>query len=404
MSHLRYIIKIQREPTRVGTNWARIGHEQNLGGIMSNTKRLKDGVRLLKSGKYQVRYTDPKSTRRSGGTFSTLALAERALRRIVVEIETGTWIDPAQSSALNGRTTLREVAEQFRNTRRNRQGRPLAPNTLHEYERYIEVVVPHLANKPINEITEFDIERWWSVDSRKSPTQTSHAYSHLKSVFSYARKKKLIRENPCDIEGASKFIPEKQPEIPTREQVEIFLNSSSPEYSLIISLASMGGLRKNEILNLTRADIIETREDGETYYQVDINKGLSWVGGEIISRVPKTQKSIRVIPLPQAINHLLAQHLTKVGIHPEALLFPRNPSTPELYFTEHQLQRTWEKIRAVAGYRGSFHSLRAYALTRFAQLGATNQEIMDRGGHTDIRVAMKYQRSTGRERELISNW
>lgn len=402
MSPLIDIIKLHRITNRVDANWTQ--NSQRGREHMPQPRKLKSGMTQERSGKIRIRYTDPTGKRRSGGTFSTIALAERALRQIEFSIESGTWIDPDKSSALNSKTTLREVAEQFRNTRRNRQGRPLSPNTLHEYERYIEVVVPHLAIKPINEITEFDIERWWSVDSRKSPTQTSHAYSHLKSVFTYARKKKLIRENPCDIEGASKYIPEKQPEIPTREQVELFLENSSPEFALMIALASMGGLRKNEILNLTRSDILESKEDGETYYQVDINKGLSWVGGEIISRVPKTQKSIRVIPLPQAINKLLAQHMSKIGIHPEALLFPRNPSTPELYFTEHQLQRTWEKIRAVAGYKGSFHSLRAYALTRFAQLGATNQEIMDRGGHTDIRVAMKYQRSTGRERELISNW
>jgi len=372
---------------------------------MSTRRRLPDGIRLLPSGKYQVRYTDPKQVRRSLGSFSTLALAERALRAVIVEIESGKWISPDQTSALNSKTTLREVAEQYRDTRRNRQGRPLSPNTLHEYRRYIELVVPHLANKAISDISEHDIESWWAVESRKSPTQTAHVYSHLKSVFTYARKKKLVRENPCDIEGASKYIPERKPKTPTSEQVKIFLETASPEFALIIAFASMGGLRKGEVLALTRADIIqETRSDGETYFQVDINKGLTWIGEEVISRAPKTNASIRTISLPLAISPLLSKHLSQIGIHPTALLFPRNSSTPDMYFSEHQLQRTWEKIRAVGGYDGSFHSLRRYALTRFAQLGATLQEIQDRGGHTDPRVAMRYQASTGRERELLVNW
>jgi integrase len=268
----------------------------------------------------------------------------------------------------------------------------------------LEVVVPHLADKPIASITEHDIEKWWSEDSKRCPTQTSKVYSHLKSVFAYAQKKKIIRENPCDIEGASKYVPEKQPEIPTRSQVDIFLENSSPEFALIIALASMGGLRKHEILDLRKGDIIKEEIAGEVYYSVSITKGVSWVNGVPVSRIPKTVKSIRRVELPQAINRYLAKHLTQVAIHDEALLFPTSPLTPEIHFSKHQLQRTWEKIRAVAGYRGRFHSLRGYALTRYAQAGATTQELMDLGGHSDFKIALSYQRSTGRQRELISNW
>lgn len=371
---------------------------------MTETRRLRPGMTLERSGKIRIRYTDPTGKRRSGGAYSNLALADRALRRIHFELESGTWINPDQSSALSSKTTLREVAEQFRIVRRNASGRPLAPNTIHEYQRYIEVVVPHLADKPIVSITEHDIEKWWSVDSKRCPTQTAKVYSHIKSVFAYAKKKKLIRENPCDIEGASKYVPEKQPEIPTRSQVEIFLENSSPEFALIIALASMGGLRKGEILDLRKGDIIKEEIAGEVFYSVSISKGVSWVGGVPVSRVPKTAKSIRRVELPQVINQYLARHLRQVAIHEEALLFPASPLTPEIHFSKHQLQRTWEKIRAVAGYRGRFHSLRGYALTRYAQAGATTQELMDLGGHSDFKIALSYQRSTGRQRELISNW
>jgi integrase len=297
------------------------------------------------------------------------------------------------------------VAEQFRESRRNRQGRPLAPSTLHEYQRYIEVLVHHLADKPISKITSHDIEKWWNVASRQTPKQTSHAYSHIKSVFTYAMKKKLIQMNPCDIEGASNYVPETEPEIPTSDQVEIFLSNSSSEYGLIIALASMGGLRKGEILDLRKSDIKKVQEDGQVYYLVNVSKSVKWLpGGETISAPPKTRKSVRVVELPQAVNPFMSKHLKNVPIHPEALLFPRSPEMPEEHFSKHQLQRTWEKIRAVGGYSGRFHSLRGYGLTMYAQTGATTQEIMDRGGHADYKVALRYQRSTGRDRELLSNW
>ena len=372
---------------------------------MTKPRKLRPGIRLLPNGRYQVRYMDPNQVRRSGGTYATYALADRALRLIEFSIESGTWIDPEQASALTGGTTLREVAEQFRESRRNRQGRPLAPSTLHEYQRYIEVLVHHLADKPISKITSHDIEKWWNVASRQTPKQTSHAYSHIKSVFTYAIKKRLIRLNPCDIEGASNYVPDTEPEIPTSDQVEIFLQNSSPEYALIFALASMGGLRKGEILDLRKSDIKKVQEDGQVYYLVNVSKSVKWLpGGSTISAPPKTRKSIRIVELPQAINPIMAKHLKNVPIHPEALLFPGSPEAPEQHFSKHQLQRTWEKIRAIAGYSGRFHSLRGYALTMYAQTGATTQEIMDRGGHADYKVALRYQRSTGRDRELLANW
>src|SRR5699024_12294704 len=48
-----------------------------------------------------------------------------------------------------------------------------------------------------------------------------------------------------------------------------------------------------------------------------------------------------------------------------------------------------------------FHDLRHTGLTIFAQEGATLAELMRRGGHSDIRVVLRYQHATmARDREL----
>lgn len=388
-----------------------LGHDKGTirarkGSFMANT-RIRRGVgsiRRLKSGKYQVRYTDPNGKRSSLGTYFLKDQAEKVLKQLERDIDSGFWQDPEQLTALNSSSSLREVAQYYREISRGTQGRPLAPNTIHEYERYIEIILKHLADKPIGKITEHDIEKWWMVESKRRGNQTSKVYSHLKSVFTYAIKKKIIRQNPCVIDGASNFVPETRRQIPTHEQVEIFIANSSPQYALIIALASMGGLRKSEVLDLRKKDIQRKESEGRIFYQVDVHKGVSWVNGVPVSRPPKTQNSIRILELPEAINPILSKHLSNVPIHPEALVFPRSPETPELHFSKHQLQRTWEKIRAVAGYSGGYHSLRHYHLTRYAQAGATAQEIMDRGGHADMKIALTYQRSTGRDRDLIANW
>ncbi|GAB4083804.1 hypothetical protein GCM10028784_04340 [Myceligenerans cantabricum] len=51
--------------------------------------------------------------------------------------------------------------------------------------------------------------------------------------------------------------------------------------------------------------------------------------------------------------------------------------------------------------RFRFHDLRHTGLTIFAQEGATLAELMRRGGHSDIKVVLRYQHATmERDREL----
>ena len=60
-----------------------------------------------------------------------------------------------------------------------------------------------------------------------------------------------------------------------------------------------------------------------------------------------------------------------------------------------------QAVKREARFKRRFHSLRTYAATEFAKLSPTNQELMDRFGHRDIKTAMRYQRTTGRDAELL---
>ena len=64
----------------------------------------------------------------------------------------------------------------------------------------------------------------------------------------------------------------------------------------------------------------------------------------------------------------------------------------------------WGDVRDnVAGLppRFRFHDLRHTGLTLFAQEGATQAELMRRGGHSDMRIVLRYQHATmTRDREL----
>lgn len=368
------------------------------------TKRGIGSIRKLPSGKYQLRFTDPNGVRRTAETtYTTKAQAEHALLDIRRTIENGTYEarQAVQAGDIDPKTvTLAELGEYWRSLRVTRRGQSLRPSTLNEYARLMNNVLTPLKDKPVRTITLAQVEKWWSVERRKAPNQASKAYKHLNTLMKYAIKRRWISNNPCDIEGASSYTPDKQPEVPTAEQVGIMLEVSPEPFRTMVALAVAGGLRKGEIYALTRGDIETVRDGDETRVFVNVDKAVSWDGTNEIVGLTKSEGSVRVVQLPEWANEIITKHLTTIAINPEAILFPRKAGS-SLHWGKYQINPLWRSVREQAGYTGRFHSLRAFHLTQYGLTGATNAEIQARGGHRDYATAARYQRATGRENELL---
>ena len=371
-------------------------------------RRARGSVTRNRVGNWQVRYTDPHGVRRAAGTFQRKADAEQALARVLTAIENNTWavLDDTAADGLDPkRVTLREASKLYTDTRVNRQGRSLSWNTAAEYPRLVDRVLTVLADKPLRSITSRDVERWWSNTYQETPAQASKAYTHLKSVMKYALKRRWIRENPCDIEGASNYRPPVEPIIPTDTEVALMLELADQPMRTVVALAGWCGLRKGEILELRRKDITtEEAPDGTSWLYVHVTRAVVWEG-ENNPKVspPKTPGSIRSLPVPKkgGAEQVLLERLQQIPEHPETLLVSRDQAG-KVHWGESMLNPRWQKLRAQAGYGGRFHSLRNYHLTWYRQQGATERETMDRGGHSTPRMALRYQRSTGRETTLLS--
>ncbi len=366
-------------------------------------KRGLGSIRKLPSGRYQVRYTDPNGIRRTARTtFKAKSQAEFELTRIRGAIESGTWLvdETPQAGDLEPKTiTLSQLARHWREQQVNSKGQPLSPNTLREYERLIDKTLAKLATKPIRAITRQHIETWRAPELKRAPNQTSKAYKHLKTLMTWAHKRAWIPINPCDIERGTAYTPS-EPPAPTTKQVQIMLENAPTPFNVIVALAAYGGLRKGEILELRRKDIELVKDGSEKWVRVNVSRGVIWDENIPIVRKPKTDAGIRSVLLPLGVTELVTAHLKQTSIHPEALFFPRIQGSND-HMSEYQINPIWRSTRALAGYNGRFHSLRTYAATEFAKLNPTNQELMDRFGHRDIKTAMRYQRTTGRDQELL---
>ena len=367
------------------------------------SRRGLGSIRKVNSGRYQVRYTDPYGSRRTGGTFSTKALAEQELARVSRAIESGSWIPGAEATSAGvpaSALTLRLLGEQWRESRVSKRGLALSPNTLKEYERLVGSTLATFADKPVRGITAAQVEKWFSAEHKRAPNQASKAYKHLSQLCQYAIKKGYLQLSPCRIEGAGNYQPATVPDVPNLEQVRAMITEAQFPWKAFLSLAAWGGFRKGELLELRRKDIVKAEIDGQTLFTLKVRRAVIWDGKEAIVREPKTPGSIRDVMLPAVASQELQTHLKELPLGSDQLIFPNQRNSAK-HQGEFELRAAWKQAQEVSGYSGRFHSLRAFAATQYGLLGATAVELMDRLGHRNVRTAMRYQRTTGREAALM---
>lgn len=358
------------------------------------------GIRELPSGRFQVRYTDPYGQVKSGGTFLRHDDAVERLDRILRSIDIGTYeqAKAIEEGGLDPKAiTLIQLAEHWRAIRVNKRGEPLAAKTLKEYTRYVQNTLAPFRDKPIRSISASQVEKWWASEYRRAPREINAAYKHMSSLMKWAVKRKLINSNPCDIEGATSYISDETPK-PTTQQVEIMLQEAPEGYKALIALAAWGGIRKGELLALRRSDIEIVNDDAGKDFLIHISKSITWA-----NRIPEVKSTknneTRVVVMPPFTQDIISRHLNSLAISPDALLFPLKPGGSELC-NEHSIRPMWQRLRAQAGYSGPFHSLRTFGSSEYSKTDANYVELQRRFGHKDLKTAMRYQRTTGREREL----
>ena len=170
-----------------------------------------------------------------------------------------------------------------------------------------------LGKKKVNKLTRLDIQRWVNSMSEPKPEENNKAlspktirnyYSTLSGMMKFAVQMELIDNSPChDIR-----LPRSQKSEAryyNKDEVALFLQALEdiPEHDLkyktVIYVALFGGLRNGEIMGLNWDDFNEEEQT------ISIHRTRYIKKGGIYEDVPKTQKSIREITLPDNVTALL---------------------------------------------------------------------------------------------------
>jgi integrase len=401
---------------------------------MSATKRESWGsLRKLPSGRFQARYPAPDGKTYPARTeddkpltFTTKTDAREWLSSMHTKIARGQWEPPAatakrrraeaaadQAKAIGFPAYAEKWLQKIR-TEPGRSGRKRAAGTIRTYKSKIDgYLVPEFGDSLVREINDEAIRTLITrLDSIPSALNTKAEYNGvtrpvivvLMMILRQAMRDGIITEMPdINVPGQKsvRHDPDHDPgdDIVEPHQVEALYEATPEPWRIMVLLAAWCQLRRGEALGLQRRDI-EWHEDGTATLHVrrQMNANTRDYSD------PKSDAGKRSMSVPKIMLERLKEHLrNNVDEARKAVVVPGVvKGTAPLSST------TWYGAWAEARdsvpnipERFRYHDLRHTGLTIFAQEGATLAELMRRGGHSDIKVVLRYQHATmERDREL----
>lgn len=363
----------------------------------------------LPSGKWRAQYRAPDKTRPSR-TFLTKKDASAWLAAQQTEITRGQWTARTPRAALNSGKVVQPsgsggptVAEFSGSWLAYLEQAGRRHTTLVTYESLMRIhVLPVLGKARVEDVRVRDVALWWDGLSRsKGPHRAANAYRVVRSMFTHAVNMELIERNPCRVPGAGKTRAKAgstRGMIASSEQVKALAARMPARYELAVLLAAWCQLRLGETLELRRGDIDLVAGTLSVSRQVQFKSSPPMV------TPPKSQAGVRTVAIPGGLLGVVGEHLGRYTPAGEDGLLFGAVSDRRTWVRASVFRRAWERARAgVPGCEGMvFHDLRHTGLTEYARAGATVAELLARGGHSSVEVAMRYQHAAAERDRFLA--
>ena len=371
-------------------------------------KKLPRGIAMTSNG-YRVRMNID-GAQFHVGYYPTLSLAKLAREEALRQKILGTFV-PARERARRARekreadaarkVTVRQWSQEWMQALAQADP-PRSPSTLTSYQSVLNAhVLEALGDTPLADVTADDVMACCvrAADGGTKPVVARNVRGVVRALFNAAISEGVggVTENPAaNLKIGNTSRHRDDDEIPTLKELNMIVAGMPTEYALAVELAAWCSLRVSEVIALQRRDF--TGLDTERSAQLRVDRQWLSKGNPPQYGAPKDD-SYRSVHIPAALVPKVKAQLDRCGPGAGALLFP-SPVDPHRPISHNTLARRWEQARNPVHPGLSFHSLRHFGLTMYAQTGATQTEIMRRGGHRDADVAARYQHSSlERDRE-----
>ena len=264
----------------------------------------------------------------------------------------------------------------------------LKENTWLTKENIIQKkILPYFGKRKISEITTKDVIAWQNEllayrDEKRKPYSATYLktlHNQLSAIFNHAVRFYELRSNPAAKAGNMGSEERKEMLFWTKEEYKKFAFEmmDKPVSFYAFEMLYWCGIREGELLALTPADFdFEKRT-------VSINKSYQRLNGEDLITTPKTEKSNRVITMPQFLAEEIQDYIKMLyGIGPDDRMFT---------VTKSYLHREMDRGAKEAGVpRIRIHDIRHSAVSLLIDMGFSATAIADRVGHESIDITYNY--------------
>ena len=313
------------------------------------------------NGSWRARYRDL-SGREHSKHFARKVDAQRWLDETRASMLSGQYVDPRA-----GRITLREYAQQWQLRQVHR------PTTVDQVEGVLKRhILPTLGDRRLGSILPSDIQRWIRrLSETLAPSTVGVCHRILSGIFKSAVADRRIVSNPCTGTKLPR-VPKRKVQPISAAQLGAILEEMPERHRALLVMAAGTGLRQGELFGITvdRLDL-----DAGT---VLVDRQLININGrEPFFAPPKSQASVRIVPLPRTVVDILRGHLQR---HPTDSLVFRNahdqPLRRSAFWTE------WRRATRAAGLHDiRFHELRHYYASLLIRHGESVKTVQARLGH-----------------------
>lgn len=248
-------------------------------------------------------------------------------------------------------------------------------------------ILPYFKDKPINAIKPADIIKWQNVmlnhidenGKKYSTVYLKTLHNQLSAIFNHAVKFYSLKENPTKKAGNMGKESSKVMKFWTKEEYLKFSSEvmEKPMLFYAFEVLYWTGIRLGELLALTPADIDIKNET------IQINKSYQRLQGKDYITSPKTEKSNRIIKIPDFLAEELEECMKNTyKIKDDDRLFE---------ITKSQLHSAMSRYSKIAGVqRIRIHDLRHSSISLLIDLGFSAVAIADRVGHESIDITYRY--------------
>jgi integrase len=316
------------------------------------------------NGKWRARYRERPGGPQRSRHFDRKTDAERFLARIQSQLLDGSYVDPTAGARL-----FADYAASWQQSQVHR------PTTVAQVTNHLRNhILPTFGERPIASIRTSEVQAW--VRSRTevlAPATVELVFRIFSAILSAAVDDRLIARNPCTGVRLPRQA-KRQVQPPTVEQVTALIDAIPERYRALVVLAAGTGLRQGECFGLTvdRVDFLRRT------VRVDRQLVLADCGPPQFGP-PKTQASVRTVPLPDVVASALAASLERSPARTDGLIFTDTNGNPlrRNRFGE-VWRRTVERIDAT-GLR--FHDLRHFYASLLIRHGESVKVVQARLGH-----------------------